>query len=89
MYLTRRGHLTGSDRLAKEAANILNLENDQIIVNVQGDEPFIDPDDINNLFDLMVQKSSNMATLFANLDAKRITNTNVVKLWINVDGSVS
>ena len=85
--LTRRDHLTGSDRLA-EAVNNLNLEGDQIVVNVQGDEPFIDPEDINNLFDLMVEKSSNMATLFANLDAKDITNTSVVKLWIKEDGSV-
>ena len=36
--LTRRDHLTGSDRLA-EAVNILDLEEDQIVVNVQGDEP--------------------------------------------------
>ena len=43
---------------------------------------------INNLFDLMVEKSSNMATLFANLDAKDITNTSVVKLWIKEDGCV-
>ena len=85
--LTRPDHLTGSDRLA-EAVNNLDLEEDQIVVNVQGDEPFIDPEDINNLFDLMVQKSSNMATLFANLDAKDITNTSVVKLWIKEDGSV-
>jgi len=85
--LTRSDHLTGSDRLA-EAVNNLNLEGDQIIVNVQGDEPFIDPKDINNLFDLMVQKSSNMATLYAHLDAKDITNTSVVKLWIKNDGSV-
>ena len=55
---------------------------------MQGDEPFIDPEDINNLFDLMEQKSSNMATLFANLNAKDITNTSVVKLWVNEDGSV-
>ena len=40
--LTRSDHLTGSDRLA-EAVNNLNLEGDQIVVNVQGDEPFIDP----------------------------------------------
>ena len=85
--LTRSDHLTGSDRLA-EAVNNLNLEGDQIVVNVQGDEPFIDPEDINNLFDLMVQKSSNMATLFAKLDAKDISNTSVVKLWIKEDGSV-
>ncbi len=85
--LTRLDHLTGSDRLA-EAADNINLEGDQIIVNVQGDEPFIDPEDINNLFDLMVQKSSNMATLYATLDTKDITNTSVVKLWIKDDGSV-
>ena len=85
--LTRSDHLTGSDRLA-EAVNNLNLEGDQIIVNVQGDEPFIDPEDINNLFDLMVQKSSNMATLYAHLDAKDITNSSVVNLWIKNDGSV-
>ena len=85
--LTRSDHLTGSDRLA-EAADNLNLEGDQIIVNVQGDEPFIDPEDINNLFDLMVQKSSNMATLYATLDTRDITNTSVVKLWIKDDGSV-
>ena len=38
--LTKRDHLTGSDRLA-EAVNILDLQGDQIVVNVQGDEPFI------------------------------------------------
>ena len=85
--LTRSDHLTGSDRLA-EAANNLNLEGDQVIINVQGDEPFVNPQDINNLFDLMMEKSSNMATLYANLDAKDITNTSVVKLWIKDDGSV-
>jgi 3-deoxy-manno-octulosonate cytidylyltransferase (CMP-KDO synthetase) len=85
--LTRSDHLTGSDRLA-EAVENLNLEGDQVIVNVQGDEPFIDPEDINNLFDLMVQRSSNMATLYATLDANDITNTSVVKLWIKDDGSI-
>ena len=85
---TRSNHLTGSDRLA-EAAEILNLEDDQIIINVQGDEPFIDPDDINNLHNLIKQTSSNMATLYSKLAKKDIQNKNVVKLWVNVDGSVS
>ena len=84
---TRSNHLTGSDRLA-EAAEILNLEDDQIIINVQGDEPFIDPDDINNLHNLIKQTSSNMATLYSKLAKKDIQNKNVVKLWVNVDGSV-
>ena len=86
--LTKSDHLTGSDRLA-EAAEYLNLDDDQIIINVQGDEPFIDPEDINNLHKLMEKTSSNMATLYSKLATKDIKNTNVVKLWVNVDGSVS
>ncbi len=86
--LTKSDHSTGSDRLA-EAAENLNLDDDQIIINVQGDEPFIDPDDINNLYSLMEKTSSNMATLYSKLTTKDIQNTNVVKLWVNVDGSVS
>ena len=40
--VTRRDHLSGSDRLA-EAVAILGLANDALVVNVQGDEPLIDP----------------------------------------------
>ncbi|MCY7306462.1 MAG: 3-deoxy-manno-octulosonate cytidylyltransferase [Rhodoferax sp.] len=40
--LTRQDHLSGSDRLA-EACNILGLADDHMVVNVQGDEPLIEP----------------------------------------------
>lgn len=40
--LTSMDHATGSDRLA-EACGLLGLKGEQIVVNVQGDEPLIDP----------------------------------------------
>ena len=45
--LTSNKHKTGSDRLA-EACKILGIKED-LIINVQGDEPFIEPKDIDNL----------------------------------------
>jgi 3-deoxy-manno-octulosonate cytidylyltransferase (CMP-KDO synthetase) len=41
--LTRADHASGSDRLA-EACAILGMSDDEVVVNVQGDEPFIEPD---------------------------------------------
>ena len=85
--LTKSDHQTGSDRLA-EAVEILNLEDTQVIINVQGDEPFVNPADINNLYHLTVNKNSNMTTLFTDLNFEDINNQNVVKLWIKDDGRV-
>ena len=61
--LTRRDHPSGSDRLA-EAVMLLNLLPDTIVVNVQGDEPLIDPQHIDLVAQMLdANKDVSMSTL--------------------------
>jgi len=61
--MTRADHPSGSDRLA-EAAEGLSLANNEIVVNVLGDEPLIDPLNINAVAHLLLEQSScSMSTL--------------------------
>ena len=52
--LTRQDHPSGSDRLA-EACDILGLHDEAIVVNVQGDEPLIDPALVSAVAQLLAQ----------------------------------
>ena len=61
--LTRTDHLSGSDRLA-EAAGLLGLPDDTLVVNVQGDEPLIEPSLIDAVARLLsCQPGCSMSTL--------------------------
>ena len=76
--------LTGMDRVSEFA-----LKDDaSYYVNVQGDEPFIDPVDIDNLANLARTKMSNMTTLFSSLHHEDFSDDNVVKLWLDSEGKV-
>ena len=79
--LTSSDHKTGSDRLS-ESCKILNLKDDELIINVQGDEPFIDPVDIDNLAALANIEETSMITLFSSLKQNELQDQNVVKLWM-------
>lgn len=77
---------TGTDRLA-EAIETLNLpaHERQIVVNVQGDEPFLDPHHVDALLDLMnEQRDLQMATLATPMSGEtRFDDPNVVKVVVS------
>lgn len=85
--LTRADHASGTDRLA-EAAALLGLDDDAIVVNVQGDEPLIDPALPAACAALLqTQPRADMATCAHPItDPAEIFNPNVVKVVCDARG---
>src|SRR5690606_16116256 len=79
--LTDAEHPTGTDRLA-QAARLLDLAEDEIVVNVQGDEPLIQPEHINAAAQLLARSGqADIATLAAPItNAETLFNPNAVKV---------
>ena len=78
--LTSNQHKTGTDRIF-EAYKKLDIKNIDYILNLQGDEPDINKEDIINLNNLMINNKSDMGTLAAVIkDDKMLDNKNVVKV---------
>ena len=78
--LTSSDHKTGTDRIF-EAYKKLDIKNIDYILNLQGDEPDINKDDIIRLNDFMVNGNSEIGTLGAVIkDHKMMENKNVVKV---------
>jgi 3-deoxy-manno-octulosonate cytidylyltransferase (CMP-KDO synthetase) len=79
--LTRKDHLSGSDRLA-EACQLLDLPGDAVVVNVQGDEPLIPPSLINDVARVLTERpEASMSTAaHAIASLEEFTNPNVVKV---------
>ena len=82
--LTRTDHASGSDRLA-EACNILELLDDAIVVNVQGDEPLIDPTLARAVASLLGNRpDASMSTAAHAIDAVAdFNNPNIVKVVLD------
>ena len=85
--LTRTDHPSGSDRLA-EACELLGLEQDDVVVNVQGDEPLIDPGLIDAVAALLEQRpQASMSTAAHPIaSVEEFRNPNVVKTVLQSDG---
>jgi len=80
VILTNKNHKTGTDRIY-EAYEKLNIKNVDYILNLQGDEPNINKDDIIKLNDFMINQDAQLGTLAAKIeDDKTFNNKNVVKV---------
>ena len=85
--LTSPDHPTGTDRLA-EVAQLLKLPNNALVVNVQGDEPLIPPELINQVAQTLADHhESAISTVAVPIkDDAEIQNPNVVKVVLNRAG---
>ncbi|PHM19079.1 MAG: 3-deoxy-manno-octulosonate cytidylyltransferase [Curvibacter sp. PD_MW3] len=82
--LTRQDHPSGSDRLA-EACDLLALSDDSLVVNVQGDEPLIDPVLVSAVAELLTQHpEASMSTAAHPIhEVADFVNPNVVKVVLD------
>ncbi len=86
--MTRIDHVSGTDRIA-EVVEKMAWDDDAIVVNVQGDEPLIDPQLINEVaLTLAHSRDAVMATACHPIhDETNFLNPNVVKVVMDVDGN--
>ncbi|MDL2308542.1 3-deoxy-manno-octulosonate cytidylyltransferase [Bacteroidales bacterium OttesenSCG-928-B11] len=83
--MTSEMHTSGTDRCG-EAANLLNANDQDIIVNIQGDEPFIQPELINVLLLRFNDPAVNIATLASKLSPEKAKDPNAVKVVFSKNG---
>lgn len=85
--MTRTDHPTGTDRLS-EVVQAIGLDPEAIVVNVQGDEPLIDPAMIDAVADLLAHDpQASIATCACAIhDSDGLFNPNIVKVVCNQAG---
>ena len=77
MVMTSQEHFSGTDRVAEV---VQGIEEAEVIINIQGDEPLVDPNVIDGLVDTFQDPAVNMATVVSRkLMVNDLLNPNVVK----------
>lgn len=84
--MTADRHRSGTDRIA-EAATVLNLEDKDIVVNIQGDQPIFEPMQIDEVVEpLLADPSIPMSTLiYRIIREEEVTHPNAVKTVFDKD----
>ncbi|MCB0735423.1 MAG: 3-deoxy-manno-octulosonate cytidylyltransferase [Flavobacteriales bacterium] len=84
--MTSKHHENGTERLIEAFERILDDgEEYDVIINVQGDEPLIDPEDITRLINMMEEEETDIGTLVRVMDSvDDVLNPNVVKVVTTV-----
>ena len=78
--LTKKDHKTGTDRIF-EAYQELRDDNIEYVINLQGDEPMLDIEDVTNLLKKTIKKKSKISTLACQIEDKNFfVNKNIVKV---------
>jgi len=78
--LTKKQHKTGTDRIYEVLKKFDNVDID-LVMNLQGDEPLMNVEDIRNLNDQMIKNKSKLGTLASKINHQEVyENQNIVKV---------
>ncbi|RZM06243.1 MAG: 3-deoxy-manno-octulosonate cytidylyltransferase, partial [Pedobacter sp.] len=84
VQLTATDHQSGTDRCAEVARSLSSYD---VIINIQGDEPYISPEQINLLISCFDLPETKLATLIKVIDSEEeLFNVNIPKVTINTNG---
>lgn len=82
--MTSDSCLTGTDRVCEAVKEI----DSNIIVNIQGDEPLINPNDIRKVIDMKLTYSDSVINCMSHLDSTEATNRNIPKVVSNFNNDL-
>lgn len=85
VVMTAADLASGSDRVL-EAAHQLNVPGDAVVVNIQGDEPLLEPAMLSQLVAPFEEGAAEVATLARRIDARDAQSPDIVKVVISLSG---
>ncbi|MBF0224145.1 MAG: 3-deoxy-manno-octulosonate cytidylyltransferase [Desulfobacterales bacterium] len=85
VVMTKKEHPSGTDRIL-EAAEILKLPLSSVIINIQGDEPALNPEMLNQLISPFKNEETKVSTLARKISKNEAENPNLVKVVFSKSG---